>query len=107
MGFEGEIVKPELRRIAIVEMTHAELIAERLAYLGGIPTTQPDPIVIGCSVKEMIELDRKAEEEAISLYKEIIKAALEEEDYTTAKLFERILADEEKHHEYFSSILEG
>ena len=105
-GFEGELVKPELRRIAIVEMSHAELIAERLVYLGGIPTTQPDPIEIGDSVRKMIEIDRKAEEEAIKLYKEIIRTALKEEDYTTAKLFEQILADEEKHHEYFSSILE-
>ncbi len=104
-GFEGEIVKPELRRIAIVEMTHAELIAERLAYLGGKPTTEPAPINVGETAREMIEIDVKAEEEAIDLYRKIIKKALEEDDYTTAKLFEQILQDEEAHHDYFTSVL--
>ena len=104
-GFEGEIVKPELRKIAIVEMTHAELIAERLAYLGGVPTTEPAPITVGRDVREMIELDIKAEEEAIELYRKIIRKALDEEDYTTAKLFEQILQDEEVHHDYFTSVL--
>ncbi len=104
-GFEGEIVKPELRKIAIVEMTHAELIAERLAYLGGVPTTEPAPITVGRDVREMIELDIKAEEEAIGLYRKIIRKALDEEDYTTAKLFEQILQDEEVHHDYFTSVL--
>ncbi len=104
-GFEGEIVKPELRKIAIVEMTHAEMIAERLAYLGGKPTTEPSPINIGKTVREMIEIDVRAEEEAIDLYRRIIKKALEEEDYTTAKLFEQILEDEETHHDYFTSVL--
>ena len=106
-GFEGEIVKPELRRIAIVEMRHAELIAERLTYLGGTPTTKPEPITIGDSAREMIEIDKKAEEGAIELYKQIIKIAHEEGDYVTAKLFEDILVDEEQHHDYFSSVLEG
>ncbi len=105
-GFEGEIVKPELRRIAIVEMTHAEMIAERLAYLGGEPTTEPAPINVGESVREMVEMDVRAEEGAIELYRKVIKKAIEEEDYTTAKLFEQILGDEEAHHDYFKSVLE-
>ena len=103
-GFEGEIVKPELRRIAIVEMAHAELIAERLSYLGGKPTTEPAPIKVGENVREMLEIDVRAEEEAIELYRKIIKKALEEDDYTTAKLFEQILEDEEAHHDYFTSV---
>lgn len=106
-GFEGEIVKPELRRIALVEMRHAELIAERLNYLGGTPTTKPEPITIGDSAREMIEIDKKAEEGAIELYKQIIKIAHEEGDYVTAKLIEDILVDEEQHHDYFSCVLEG
>ncbi|WP_457590613.1 ferritin-like domain-containing protein [Geoglobus sp.] len=104
-GFEGEIVKPQLRAIALVEMRHAELIAERLSYLGGEPTTTPDTITVGKTTRDMIELDKRAEEEAIELYRKIIKKAVEEEDYTTAKLFEQILEEEEAHHDYFSSIL--
>ena len=105
-GFEGEVIRAELRKIAIVEMTHAESIARRLVYLGGNPTTEPDEIHIGETAREMMEIDRTAEEGAIKLYKEIIKTAEDEGDVTTAKLFEEILRDEEEHHEFFSSFIE-
>ncbi len=105
-GVRGFVVKDELRAIAIAEMKHAELIAERLTYLGGTPTTQPAPITVGKTLKEMIERDVKDEEDAIKMYKQIIQKAREAGDTTTAKLFEQILADEEEHHDFFTGILE-
>ena len=106
-GVEGFAVKDELKSIAIAEMKHAEAIAERLAYLGGVPTTKPDPIFVGGSLKKMIEKDKKDEETAISLYKKIIKKSQKEDDSTTARLFRKILEDEEEHHDTFSGLLEG
>ncbi|MCR4391381.1 MAG: ferritin [Candidatus Acetothermia bacterium] len=100
-GVESLEVTDRLRKIAIAEMKHAEAIAERLDYLGGVPTTQPAPITVGEKLSDMIDLDIKAEEEAIALYKEIIKLATKEEDSTTRTLFEGILADEEEHHNAF------
>ena len=100
-GVESLEVTDKLKKIAITEMKHAEAIAERLDYLGGEPTTEPAKITVGKNLNEMIDLDIKAEEEAIGLYKQIIKVALEEEDYTTKRLFEGILADEEEHHNDF------
>ncbi len=105
-GMDSDSVKALLRRIAIAEMMHAELIAERLDYLGEKPTTKPAEIVLGESLKEMIEIDKKAEEEAIEMYRDIIELAEKERDYTTRKLFEQILAEEEQHHGDFSSLLE-
>jgi len=107
IGFKGEIVKDELKSIAITEMKHAEAIAERLNYLGGVPTTKPVPITVGDSVKEMLELDVKAEEEAIAMYKEILEVAQAEGDSTTHRLFRGILAEEEEHHDFFTTVLEG
>lgn len=106
-GVEGFAVKDELKSIAIAEMKHAEAIAERLSYLGGAPTTKPDPIFVGGSLKEMIEKDKKDEETAISLYKKIIKKSQKKDDSTTARLFRKILEDEEEHHDTFSGLLEG
>jgi len=103
-GVKGQVVGDKMREIGITEMKHAESIAERLDYLGGMPTTKPNPIQIGEDWKEMVELNIKAEEEAISLYKEIIKIAWEEGDVTTRTLFEGILADEEEHHDYFARV---
>lgn len=105
-GIKGFAVKDELKKIAIAEMKHAEAIAERLVYLGGKPTTQPSPISVGSNLKEMLEQDKMDEEWAITLYKRIISAAEAEEDITTAHLFRSILADEEEHHDFFSSLLE-
>ena len=56
-------------------------------------------------MKEMLEHDAKAEEEAIDLYKEIIKQASSEGDSTTRLLFEQILAEEEDHHDTFTTLL--
>ncbi|WP_309492575.1 ferritin-like domain-containing protein [Candidatus Hecatella orcuttiae] len=105
-GVEGFAVKDELRSIAITEMKHAEEIAERLAYLGGKPTTKPKPIFVGKTLKEMIKQDIKDEEGAIRLYKQIIKTAQNEEDVTTARIFRKILEDEENHHDTFTSLME-
>jgi bacterioferritin len=105
-GVKGFAVKDELKKIAVEEMKHAEAIAERLNYLGGTPTTKPEPIFIGKTLKEMITADKKDEEAAIKLYKQIIEIAEKENDIVSVKLFESILADEEKHHDTFSGILE-
>jgi bacterioferritin len=104
-GVESAAVEDIFREIAITEMKHAEAIAERLAYLGGKPTTKPDPIFVGGSLKEMLQTDVKAEEEAIALYKQTIKVADEEGDVTTRRLFEEILSREEEHHDTFTKLL--
>jgi len=105
-GLKGFAVKDEFKKIAIMEMKHAEQIAERLCYMGDRPTTKPEPIVIGDTLKEMITQDMKDEEGAITLYKEIIALARKEGDEVTAKLFCDILAEEEDHQDFFSSLLE-
>ncbi len=105
-GIRGLMIKDEFRKIAITEMKHAEAIAERLVYLGGRPTIEPAPIIIGNTLVEMLQQDKKDEEGAIELYKHIIGMARGEKDEITEKLFIEILADEEKHHDIFTSLLE-
>jgi bacterioferritin len=105
-GVQGYAVKDAFKMTAISEMKHAEAIAERLNYLGGIPTTKPSPIFIGTTLKQMIETDKKDEEEAISMYKKIILVARKEGDETTEFLFTKILSDEEEHNDLFTSLLE-
>ncbi len=106
-GVKGFAIKDELKKIAIEEMKHAEEIAERLSYLGGTPTTTPSPIFVGNSLEEMLSQDKKDEENAIKLYREIIELAQKEGDYTTARLFKKILEDEEEHHDTFIGLLEN
>jgi bacterioferritin len=104
-GLESAEIAEVFEKVAITEMKHAEKIAERLWYFDVTPTTKPDPIDVGGDVKHMLEVDAKAEEEAIALYKAIIQQAESEGDSTTRLLFEQILAEEEEHHDTFTTLL--
>jgi len=106
-GMDGAVVEDIFRKTAIAEMKHAERLAERLDYLNGVPTTKPDPIFVGGSLIEMLKQDEQNEEEAINLYKQAIQVAAEEGDYTTRRLLEDILAEEENHINTFGKLLVG
>ena len=105
-GVKGFAVHDELKSIAVEEMKHAEAIAERLFYLGAIPTTKPTPIFVGTTLKEMISQNVKDEENAIKLYKEVVEMARKEGDETTNRLFREILQQEEDHHDTFTTMIE-
>ena len=106
-GTDGAITQNIFRKIAISEMKHAERLAERLDYLNGVATTKPDPIFVGGSLIEMLKQNEQDEEKAIELYKEAIQTAAHEGDYTTRRLLEEILAEEEDHINIFGKLLVG
>ncbi len=47
LGVEGMAVRDVFKEIAMQEMKHSESFADRLFYLGGIPTTKPVDIKVG------------------------------------------------------------
>lgn len=100
-------ISDKFQEIAIEEMKHAEKIAERLWYLGGVPTTKPAQINVGGNMWAMIDNDIKAELDAMNLYREVIDTACKENDNTTKFIFEEILEQEEDHHDFFTSVKEG
>jgi bacterioferritin len=106
-GIEGAVVENMFRDIAITEMKHAEDLAERLAFLNGVPTTSHEPVHVGHSLEEMLKENVQAEEEAIRLYKQTIQVASKEGDFVTRRLLEDILSNEEKHLDQFSKLLVG
>ena len=109
-GYEMEgMESPEIidlaKDVAKDEMKHAERLGERINYLGGIPTKNVSPIVEGGDLKKMIGDDLTKENGAIKQYKEHIKLAAEEEDFTTRLMLEEILSDEERHADIWKHIL--
>ena len=86
-----------LEELAIQEMKHLADIMERIYILGGEATTKPDEIIIGNSMREFAELNVKAEEEALELYRQIIEAAKNIGDRETWVMFSKIYSDEEQH----------
>ena len=78
-------------------MKHAASIIERIYYLGGQATTKSGKPVIGDSISEFAKLGVKAEEEALTLYRQIIETAGKMGDWETRELFEKIYGEEEGH----------
>ena len=89
-------LKDTFRDTSIEKLKRGMSLGERLYSLEGFPTTQPSPVNIGSSLKEMIELDLKAENDVISTFKEIIGEATKENDKDTRLLCEKILDEEEQ-----------
>ncbi len=104
-GMESPSILSIFKEVAIDEMKHAEMLAERIVYLGGTPTKVPSPIVEGGDLKKMIQDDLDKENAAIKQYKEHIKLAEEENDTTTRRMLEEILSDEEGHADTWQTIL--
>jgi bacterioferritin len=105
-GMESPSLKDEFKKASIDEMKHAEELAERIVYLGGIPTQKPTPIKRGGSTRKMIKDDLTIEYEAIKRYKEHIKICDKLGDITTRRMLEEILENEEEHADTWESILE-
>ena len=89
-------LKDTFRDTSIEKLKRGMALGERLFSLEGVPATQPSPVNIGGSLKEMIELDLKTENDVISTIKEIIVEATKEKDTDTHLLCEKILDEEEQ-----------
>ena len=97
----GELAA-NMKLIAIDEMRHAEDFAERIKELGGEPTAQKDGSVKGGQAVPVIyEDDVNLEDNTIEAYNQFIKICEEEGDNVTARLFERIIDEEQIHLNYY------
>jgi len=92
---EGELAC-EIEAIAREEMRHLDFLAETIVELGGVPSfTRGDMRLAGKSVSSWMKNDVLAEEDAISMYQDHIKAI---DNPKIKRLLERILSDEKSHH---------
>lgn len=86
-----------IKKQSIGEMKHAEALMERILFLDGTPSMEPLKVSIGSNVKDMIASDLKLEIEAVAMYNEAIKIAVENHDNGSRDLFVMLLKDEEEH----------
>src|SRR5205085_6405432 len=113
-GIHAESVAAEFLEHANEEQQHADQIAERITQLGGAPDFSPDGLALrshaeyveGGSLEEMIKEDLIAERIAIDSYREMI-TYLGDEDPTSRRMMEEILAKEEEHADDLVRLLEG
>ena len=92
------------RKESIEEMEHADALIVRIIFLEGHPNLQQlNPLIIGETVREVLDADLKAEYAARGLYKEAREVCDEEGDYVSMALFDRLLADEEEHIDFLET----
>ncbi|HMT47417.1 MAG: bacterioferritin [Pseudomonadota bacterium] len=83
---------------SIDEMKHADLLAERILFLGGLPNFQSmGRLRIGENVEEILKADLALENEALPLLRDAIAHCEGVRDYVSRDLFASILASEEHH----------
>ncbi|HEX3695759.1 MAG TPA: ferritin-like domain-containing protein [Polyangia bacterium] len=112
-GIHAQAVAQEFLAHAGEEQQHADQIAERITQLGGAPNLSPEGMlarshseyVEGENLVEMLREDLVAERVAIDSYAEMIRY-VGEDDPTTRRMLEGILAVEEEHAEDLKTLLE-
>ncbi|MEW5806062.1 MAG: ferritin-like domain-containing protein [Acidobacteriota bacterium] len=104
-GMESPSIIEIFKKTSIDEMKHAEMLAERIVYLGGEPTTTLSRVKKGGNLKKMIKDDLDSENDAIKQYKEHIKLCGDLGDSVTRLMLEKILTDEEGHADTWETIL--
>jgi bacterioferritin len=111
-GIHSEAVVAEFREHAAQEEEHLNLLATRISQLGGtanfdprgIDTRRHSDFVTSTQLDEMIRQNLEAERVAIDIYREMI-AWFGNQDPTTRRMLEGILAQEEEHADDMASLL--
>ncbi|NTW50594.1 MAG: bacterioferritin [Chlorobiales bacterium] len=112
-GINAQSVAQEFLQHANEEQVHADQIAARIVQIGGEPNFSPEGLatrshaeyVEGETLIDMIKEDLIAERIAIDSYREMINY-LANDDSTTRRMLETILAMEEEHADDLVSLLE-
>jgi bacterioferritin len=112
-GIHAQAVAEEFLEHANEEQQHSDRIATRIVQLGGAPNFSPEGLltrshseyVEGETLVDMIKEDLVAERVAIDSYAEMIRY-MGENDPTTRRMMEEILAAEEEHADDLANLLD-
>jgi bacterioferritin len=112
VGIHAQAVAAEFLEHANEEQGHADQIAERITQLGGAPNFNPEGMLTrshseykeGETLVDMIKEDLVAERIAIDSYGEIVRY-LGNDDVTSRRMMEGILAMEEQHADDLAKLL--
>jgi bacterioferritin len=89
------------------EMGHAQFLADKIAALGGAPTTEVAAVPPATTAREMLEQVLRAEEQAVRNYRERAEQADALGDIGLKVQIENIAAEETQHRDEVQRILDG
>lgn len=92
------------RHESIDEMKHADMLADRILFLDGLPNFQAiGKLKVGETVEEILKADLALEMEAIPLLRDAIQHCETVRDYVSREVLERILENEEQHVDFLET----
>ena len=95
-----------IKKQAIGEMKHAEILIERILFLEGLPNMADLPkLNIGKEVKQQLENDLALEVSAVADYNQAVATCQKAGDNATADMLKEILKDEEEHVDFLETQL--
>ncbi len=105
------IHRQELKELFLAEiqdeLRHAQLLSDKIAALGGKPTTVPTPVPEAEDARAMLEAILKAEAETVARYVKRMKEAEAFGDYGLANDLQEIISEETRHKEETEKLLRG
>jgi bacterioferritin len=87
------------------ELMHAQILADKISAMGGVPAAEPAPVHVVQDAKGMLETALQAEVETIERYVKRRSQAEEAQEYGLAAQFDDIIADETNHRDELRQIL--
>ncbi len=89
------------------ELRHAQVLADKIAALGGTPTATPTPVIVVAEAKAMVQTALEAEVATIVRYIERRAQAEAAGEAGLAAEFDTVLVDESKHRDELRQMLAG
>jgi bacterioferritin len=87
------------------ELTHAQILADKISALGGTPAATPAPVAVVSDAKAMLQAALEAELATLDRYVERREQAQAAGEHGLAAEFDQILADETKHRDELRQML--
>jgi len=96
------------KRTAIEEMMHIELLAERILFLKGeVEMMASEEVKKVKNVKDMLKMAADMEEKSANDYNQWANVCAQNADSVSKKLFEQLVADEERHFDQYDVEMEN
>ncbi len=103
--------RPALRAFfleeAADELKHAQLLADKISALGGVPVVEPQPVPQATGARAMLEAVLAAETETIARYARRMAQAEELGELALVAQLHEMIVDETQHKEEVAKLLDG
>ena len=87
------------------ELMHAQILADKISAMGGVPAAEPSKVKVVLEAKEMIQVALDAEIETIARYVKRRKQAEDAGEHGLAAQFDDLIMDETHHRDELQQML--